>query len=372
MNQSIKIALVGDICLGDHYFCCGFGVNSVGDQHGSNYIFQHVAEELSKHDIVFGNLETVLSSFNLKNYKLSSIQMRGNSKAIEGLKNAGFSIVAIANNHIMQHGKEAVDETMDVLKQNVIGFCGIQSVHNKYPDSNIIEKKGIRICFLGYNNHPKQYFLDEPIYNRFDLQNATNDIKLCKLKADIIIISLHWGDEFIEIPSPEQREIAHCLIDCGADVVWGHHPHVVQGIEKYKQRYIFYSAGNFVGDMIWSKRTSRSFIISLDYHLSDGVFNYRIIPTKNNQNYQPIMISQKESKPFIRYVNRISTLLNNYDNIDSSGKNELYLQRLSKVSVRERNLSQKFWLKNLLKYKLILIVQFIFDYLLRRINKCKK
>lgn len=369
MDQSIKIALVGDICFGDHYFCCGFGVNSVVDKYGSSYLFEHVGEELAKHDIVFGNLETVLSTFNSKNYKLSSLQMRGHPKAVEGLKKAGFSILAIANNHIMQHGREAVNETMEVLKKNGIGFCGIASEHNIYPDSNIIMKKGIKVCFLGYNQHPQQYFVDEPMYTKFKLQKAIRDVKVYKQLADVIIISLHWGDEFIEMPSPEQQVMAHNLIDCGANVIWGHHPHVVQSIEKYKHGYIFYSSGNFVCDMIWSQRTSQSFIASIDYHITNAKLSYTIIPTRNNRHYQPVVISQKEAKPFIRYIDRLSVLLKNYHSMDSIRRHEIYRKRLEKVSIRKRRLSQKFWLKNLLNYRFILIIQFVLEYFSRRIQQ---
>jgi len=368
MNNSIKIAAVGDISLGDHYLCCGFGVGSKIEKEGSSFIFKSVAKLLSEHDIVFGNLECVLSSYNYKKNRLSSCQMRGIPEAVEGLNFAKFNILALANNHIMQHGKKPLYETMDILEKSGIGYCGVNSDANKKCTGYIIEKNKIRICFLAYNDRPQQYFIDDPIYTRFVLENVLNDIEHYKTQSDIIIISLHWGDEFIEIPSQNQQDIAHQLIDCGAHIVLGHHPHVVQGIESYRDGLIFYSLGNFVFDQSWFPKCTQSLIASLKYNKSCQQFSYEIVPIKINKDFQPVPIKGNEKKYFLNYLTFLSKQIQDNKNTSSVELSANYEQKLKKILMVQRKLSHAFWRKNFFHYRWVIIIQYLYEIFIRRLN----
>ncbi|MFX0136162.1 MAG: CapA family protein [Candidatus Hodarchaeota archaeon] len=368
MNNSIKIAAVGDISLGDHYLCCGYGVRAKIEKEGGSFIFKSVGQLLSEHDIVFGNLEGVLSSYNYKKNRLSSCQMRGMPEAVEGLNFAKFNILSLANNHIMQHGEKPVYETMDILEKNGIGYCGINNDANIKCTGYTIEKNNIRICFLAYNDRPQQYFIDVPIYTRFVLENVFNDIEHYKEQTDIIIISLHWGDEFIEIPSQNQQDIAHQLIDCGAHIVLGHHPHVVQGIESYRDGLIYYSLGNFVFDQPWFPKCMQSLIVSLEYNKHRQQLSYEIIPIKINQDFQPEPNREEEKKQFISYLTNISKQIQDNKYISSDELSNNYEQKLKKISVEQRRLSHVYWRKNFYHSRWVIIIQYIYEIFIRRLN----
>jgi len=128
----------------------------------------------------------------------------------------------------------------------------------------IIEKNDVRLGFLGYCKKGEYTATDSTSGAAlFDEEIIKEDIRSIKNKVDFVVLSLHWGIELSEYPSPEQVEMAHRLVDAGAEVIIGHHPHVLQGIERYKRGLIFYSLGNFIFDnyagkvvykRMWEKR----------------------------------------------------------------------------------------------------------------------
>ena len=168
----------------------------------SGFPFEHVAPVLRDGHIIFGNLACVLSNNNFVKGRLSSLQLRGSPDSANGLKQAGFNVVSVTNNHSMDHGIEAFEETIETLRvRNIMPVGLIDSSGNCIP--HVVQRAGV---------------------------------------------FLHWGNEYIQRPSPEQVRLAHTLIDNGADIISGHHPHCLQGIENYKSRLIVYSLGNFVFD----------------------------------------------------------------------------------------------------------------------------
>jgi len=366
MSKKIRIAAVGDISLGDEYLRYGCGVRAQIEKHGATYIFKYIIPSLSHHDIIFGNLECVLSSHNFNRNKLSSYQMRGDPIAVEGLKKAGFNILSVANNHIMQHGHHAMIETCNLLWQHGIAYCGLEAAYNSNKSCNIVETKDVKVCFLAYNDRPQQFFLNQPIYKRFELNSVLNEVEFYRQQVDIIIISLHWGEEFVDFPSPEQRNIAHQLISGGVDVIFGHHPHVVQGVERYHNGLIFYSLGNFVFDLTWYPQSNQTIIASLDYDIQSKLFEYRIIPVKINNNFQPVLMEHNESERFLNYFNSISRKLLINSKFPSEISSIEYEKLVTKKNSLERKLSHTFWCKNILNYPLIIIIQYLFDIIARR------
>ena len=370
MNKDIiKIAAVGDISLGDEYLRYGCGVRAKIQQEGTDFIFQHVSEQLSRHDLVFGNLEGVLSSENFNKYKLSSCPMRGLPEAAESLTKAGFTILSLANNHIMQHGRKAVVETYDLLKEKNIACCGLNGVTGQSLPNGVFERKGVKIGFMAYNAHSQQYFIDDPVYKRFELHAVIEDLKKHKKSVDVIIVSLHWGDEFVSVPSPTQQDIAHELIDAGADVILGHHPHVVQGIEKYQTGLIFYSLGNFVFDLSWYPKSNDTFIASLSYDIANNRFDYEIIPVRINNNFQPEILNGSEAQKSINHLHTISKKI-----IDNASKNKTLFDKQYESMVRvaesqERRLSHAFWRKHFWRYPAVIILQYVKDIAKRRLRR---
>jgi len=157
--------------------------------------------------------------------------------------------VNLANNHIMDYGEEGFSKTVEYLNEKKIGYFGAGNKENNYNNPYIIKYDEKSIAFFGYccpTAHP--VFGGEGFNGsaRLDTSNIEEDIKKYKKKVDFIIINLHWGDEEIIYPKPIDVKKAHAIIDSGADLIIGHHSHVVQSIEKYKGKYIFYGVGNFI------------------------------------------------------------------------------------------------------------------------------
>lgn len=157
-----------------------------------------------------------------------------------------ISVVSTANNHAYDYGKKALVETIRYLQDSGILSVGtsIDSLESARPA--IVEKSEIRIGFLAYTQFMN---FNGPWVGRvalFDKQRASHDIEELRSKVDVIVVSYHGGAEYVDKPGDEVRRDFRFLADCGADIVIGHHPHYVQGIEWYGRKLLFYSLGNFV------------------------------------------------------------------------------------------------------------------------------
>lgn len=213
--------------------------------------FLMVADILRTADLAFGNLEGPMSDRGVN--QGSEYSFRAEPKAVAGLVFAGFDIVSLANNHILDWGADALSDTLDILKKNNIETVGA-GMNKKEASASVIRSiNGARIAFFAYTDLlPRGLWAAEAGagVSAFDLEKILGDIADVKTSgtADIAVVSLHWGEEYKTAPSDAQRMVARALIDAGADLVVGHHPHVAQEVERYKNGWIAYSLGNFVFD----------------------------------------------------------------------------------------------------------------------------
>lgn len=226
-NPPTTLMAVGDVMLGRQ-------VNvQMLKYKDFKYPFLKTADLLSKADVTFGNLESPI----IKNCRTTSVGMVfcGREEALEGLKFAGFDVLSIANNHILNHGPQGREQTINFLTQNSI----------LASDSNITIKQfnNLKFGFLSYD------LVSNPQIS------PISQIAQIVPTVDILLVSLHWGVEYEKEPRQWQKNLAQAIIDAGAKVVIGHHPHVTQPSEKYKDGLIFYSLGNFVFDQPWSEET---------------------------------------------------------------------------------------------------------------------
>lgn len=247
----MKISITGDIFLSDQPHMVGIGVKSYTKMTNiKNYPFHHIINHLNESDIVFGNLE---SSFSKKKDNFITHPFSIDIKSAKALKNANYNILNIANNHIMENGSEGFNFTKKVLKSLDIKILGQNDNTKKYQTKPIkITLKNNKLIFLGYSLKIEQ-IEKNVLYSLGNEKQIVDDIKKIKMEENqgFIIISLHWGDEYICIPHPENVKIARNLIDAGADLIIGHHSHVIAPIEKYKNAFIIYNLGNFVFDMTY-------------------------------------------------------------------------------------------------------------------------
>ena len=251
-----SMLFVGDIMLS----------RSVGDimtvKNDYLWPFRKIADFLKGADLTFANLETPISN---RGTNVGSIySFRSNPKAIHGLVYAGFDLVSIANNHAWDYGREAFTDTMGNLASAGISYIG--GGHNESEaHAGVIKKVGdTNVGFLAYTNLlTKSLSATDSSAGLaiYDEAQMTSDIARLKTQAPIVVVSFHWGEEYQTVHNALQEQIAHEAIDAGADLIIGHHPHVVEDIEQYKGKYIVYSLGNFIFDQNFSAETMTGLVV---------------------------------------------------------------------------------------------------------------
>lgn len=358
---------VGDLTFGDHPLCVGFGAYSEFKNMSPSYPFERVQRELEKADILFGNLECAVSETGVPSNRLGSAQMKGDIKGVQALLNARFNVVNVANNHSMEHGKELFVETVTILEKNGIACCGVNLGTPQKCKPCVLEQKGIKMGFLGYSLRPRQHFSHDPLYAEGNPAAIENEVRGLKTRVDVLIVSLHWGDEFIDRPSPAEIRLARRICDAGADLIVGHHPHVLKGIENYRSQVIAYSLGNFVCDMIWLDPLRESVIFSCDI-AKDGIRNIQLTPAFINPHYQPEILEGERAKNLLEKVQKLSAELNVEDLTNFEDKIRDYEREAAEVLEFCRRASHRYFLSHLHKYPIPILFQQVGGYLSRRIK----
>jgi poly-gamma-glutamate synthesis protein (capsule biosynthesis protein) len=307
VSEKLILSAVGDVMLGDLPACTGFGVGSMISRHGPLFPFQKCRDALVGSDIIFGNLEVVLSRFHRDSDPFESCHLRAQPEAVDGLVWAGFNVMNLANNHLMQHGREAVIETIELLTKNNIAVTGLADTAYGITNLAVVNAKGKRIAFLGYNFRPEQYRRGPRLDVVGSRRSILEDIETVRRTVDIVVISLHWGEEFIDRPSAEQIKLGRELVDSGAHIVLGHHPHILQGVEKHGHGVIAYSLGNFVFDF-WQKRLRRSMILRLNLE-DPGAISFEIVPLTINKQWQPTLLAGAEIEKSRREIAELQLLI---------------------------------------------------------------
>lgn len=332
-NNQLTLLAAGDIMMGDHPICTGRGVNALIEKKGSAFLFQYVKETLRAGDIVFGNLETVISNKNYKKYNLKSYQLRAMPQSANALKDAGFNVLSIANNHILEHGEEAFYDTLRILEENKINYTGKCEKGKQTPA--LISQNDVIVGFLGYSLIEDPNYI--PLYAKSDIEAIIDDVIALKKKVDIPVVSLHWGYEHIKRPSPGQIDTGRKIIDAGAKLIIGHHSHCLQGMEYYKDGVILYSLGNFVFDM-WQKKARESMIFKCSLS-KQGIEDAEIIPVFINDSYQPEILKGTERERFLEDYNKLNSEISGqkcfkeYDK-EAGKANNIYRKEVSKYFLR--------------------------------------
>jgi poly-gamma-glutamate synthesis protein (capsule biosynthesis protein) len=337
--QSVVLHAVGDITLGDHPLCAGFGTHSRNRRRPPAFTLEHVMPLLERADLRFGNLECTLSEHGLQQNDYHSIQMRGQPGYLNGLVTSGFEVLNVANNHSMQHGPRPFTETAELLRGAGIKVCGVDDGKGSSIAATVVVK-GLRIAFVGYSQRPRQYFTQRPLYAEGQKDGILADVRAARAAHDIVIVSLHWGDEFIQQPSPADVSLAHAIIDGGADLIIGHHPHVLRGVERYGRGWIVYSLGNFVCDMLWSE-TLRETAICECRLSTKGVERVLLLPMRINDESQPVPLVAEEATRLRSTLDRLSAALPREN--DSIPEYEV---AANLAHARERRRSHLYFLRN--------------------------
>lgn len=238
-SRDVEIILTGDVMLGRTVMTKSL------DSGDPSYPFRKVAGKLAEADLVFINLENPFT----ENCPRTSVGFKfcTDPKLIEGLKLAGIDIVTLANNHARDYGTDGLEKTVEFLKGAEIEAVGLGNLVIK-------QKKGIRFGFLGFD-----FVSKNPKDEDFKLVSDSDE------KVQVLIVGVHWGEEYQDKANEFQREWARRLVEAGADVVVGHHPHFVQDSETMGGKLIYYSLGNFIFDQMWSQKTRQGLALKLTY-----------------------------------------------------------------------------------------------------------
>lgn len=275
-SEVVSITFGGDTFM-DKIFA------KTSDVMGIDYPWAEIAPIFKMSDIGFVNLETSVSDRGVLE-KPEDLGFRTSQDKLEGFVKSGINIVSSANNHVGDYGKTALMDTIDNIENNGICCVGIGENIDEARKAAFIDKNGLRIGFVAYSNIvPKTSWIATEDsaglanVNQENIESILSDVKAYDALCDVLVVSVHWGTEHTQVVTDFQKELGHKLIDNGADLIIGSHPHVLQPIEFYKDKPIFYSTGNllFLQKNEMAKRTA-VFRVEFD---KNGFLNGYIYPT---------------------------------------------------------------------------------------------
>lgn len=238
-------------------------------------------------DLTFINLETPL--INSCPLTQEGMIFCGNSKNIEGLSLSGVDVANLANNHSSNYGTKAIDETIEHLEKAGIATTG----HLK---SNILIKeiKGIKFAFLGFNDIDYKH----EAVSRAEEEKIKQDVAEARKKADVVVVTYHWGVEYRSQPDDRQKYLGRFTIDIGADLVIGNHPHWIQPVEIYKGKLITYAHGNFVFDQEWSQKTKEGVVGRYTFYGKD-LIDVEYFPIQIDNYGQPHFLEGEQKEKIL-------------------------------------------------------------------------
>lgn len=299
---SLTISVVGDCTLGtDENFNYSRSLNAYYEKYGADYFLKNVKDVFESDDLTIANLEGTFTSLTTRADK--TYAFKGPAEFVNILTGSSVETVNLANNHSRDYGMQSLTDTKKVLDD-----AGV--VHFGYDETAVVDVKGIKVGLVG-------------IYELIDHTGREQQVKdnIAKVKAEgaqLVIVIFHWGIERDAAPNSHQTTLGRLAIDEGADLVCGHHPHVLQGIETYKGKNIVYSLGNFCfgGNSNPSDKDTmifqQTFTITDDGVKEDNVTN--IIPCSlssetNRNNYQPTPATGSEAERILKKIQERSSLI---------------------------------------------------------------
>lgn len=277
------------------------------------YPFRYLQTFCQESDLFFANLETPISTQG-EIYLEKTYTFRCSPAVVKTLNAGNLNVVSLANNHIMDFGPEALAETIALLKQHNIAHTGAGPNLAAARTPAILEKNGIKVAFLAYNNtFPLEFNATTTQAGTApgDPRYLSVDVKKARQLADIVVVSFHWSSELLKERKSYQADLAKVAINAGAHLVVGHHPHVIQGVEVYKHGLIAYSLGNFIFAS-YSKRVQDGLILQVRFTpsgLKEAVF-FPININNYQVHFQPQPLAGSEAERVLQELQTLSAPFN--------------------------------------------------------------
>jgi poly-gamma-glutamate synthesis protein (capsule biosynthesis protein) len=229
-------------------------------------------------DLAFANLECPVTKGG-NAFKDKEFVFRADPASIKAIRRAGFDMLSLANNHMMDYGVSGLTSTEEYCLKSGLACSGAGMDITKARRLSILKRKGITYGLLSYSmTFPSEFWATSgKAGTAYGERNAViEDVMNAKKEADVVIVSFHWGSELAVAPKGYQIEMAHTAIDYGADIIFGHHPHVPQPVEIYKGKPVFYSMGNYTFGS-YSRKTPVSFAAEIIMK-KDRIYSVRLYP----------------------------------------------------------------------------------------------
>ncbi|SCI69771.1 CapA family protein [Intestinibacter bartlettii] len=326
-GKLVKGTVVGDMMLGR-------SITNKGSKNNYKNMFSGVSDLWKDSDYVAGNLECVLLD-NASDYEKNDkeIHINAETKTANVLKENGFTLVSLANNHLADFKAKGVVNTLDTLDKVGLKHVGAGRNLTEAAEYDIQEINGVKIATIAVSDIiPKDFAARDSKAGILTTKTLKyyQAVKDASEKADLVIANIHWGVEYGMTETEAQQQLARNLINWGVDVVIGSHPHVLQPVEKYGDGIIFYSMGNFVFDQGWS-RTKDSMV--LNYYVDEnGNCSFEITPIRIKDGYPEVTNNAFFKKRTYR------TLTKNLKDSDYEVKsNTLLMKNAIKIDLNKNN-----------------------------------
>lgn len=352
--------------LGEHPAMVGRGVGTRLRRDPSFDPLAKVAHLLRRSDLPIANLEGAISDWP-RFCRPSRRECRAPSVAVRSLVQAGFKALMIANNHIQQHGPGAVQGTLDLLNDNGIAIVGLAGEKPGTCRPVEMEIKGLPVRLLGYSLRPRQHFSGAPVYAEGTTDGIMADVADGKAAGAVVVVCIHWGDEFVPTPSRQQVSLGRAMIDAGCTLVLGHHPHVLQGWERYRNGAIFYSLGNLVFDMPWLPELRRSVLCELSLSPA-GCGEVVLHPLVLDREHCPRPAEPAEYETIMDFLRNARDRLEQEVKASALRPEADYPALVTAALKRERLARNRYFLKSLWRYRPDVAAQLIGKFLLRRVG----
>jgi poly-gamma-glutamate capsule biosynthesis protein CapA/YwtB (metallophosphatase superfamily) len=294
-EPAVELVAVGDIMLSRT-------VEERMDLYGSAYPFRGTADLIRGADIAIGNLESPLTTVGQPIAK--RFTFRTHPTHVQGLALAGFDIMNLANNHLLDFGREGFVETVEVLEDNGLGYVGAGFSYAQAHRPLIWEGKGRRIAFLSYAASRWKGSAEVPTDEWIafaDVRTIREDVRRATEQADLVVVIMHLGTEYQGLPDQEQLAVSRAAVEAGACLVIGHHPHVVQGTTWLGNGFIAYSVGNFVFDLDVVEKARQGAVLRVLLG-ENGVEAAELIPVRIVDDVRPQFLADEEGLPVVERV----------------------------------------------------------------------
>lgn len=309
-SKEISILVAGDVYLGSNAI-------DYTKKFGPAYPFGATEVLIKGADLAIANLESPLTKAKVPFMEKQFI-LKARTSGGKGLKDAGFDVLTLANNHMMDYGAEGLDETLKTLSSVHMAHCGAGENLKEARRPAVVEVNGVKIAVLSYSRtYPLEFYASKkragtaPAYESY----VEEDIRAAAKASDIVVVAFHWGGERVSEPRQYQIDLARLAIDSGAKLVIGHHPHIMQGVETYKGGLILYSLGNFVFGF-YGTDTVEGLLAKAVFEDDNGAWNVKyadLVPIDVNNRKVFFKPKAFEGEEFQQAINKVMEISKGFE-----------------------------------------------------------